>query len=112
MPDPTGKRRRASELVGLEAVLAEIDAVDKDIRNAQRDSSWTAVSALRRNKEVLMRRADELREDQAAEPVDPAQLAEALLGAVPELDDVTFARLAEAVDLRRGTRAARREVVR
>jgi hypothetical protein len=39
-------------------------------------------------------------------------MAEALVGAVPELDDVTFARLAEAVDLRRGTRQARREIVR
>jgi hypothetical protein len=109
---PRSPRKKPHELIGEEAIIAKIEEVRKDIQKARRDSSHTAVGNLARLEFDLLKRLDEIREDKGAAPVDPAAMAEALVGAVPELDDVTFARLAEAVDLRRGTRQARREIVR
>jgi hypothetical protein len=104
--------KKPHELSGEEAYVAKIEEIRRDIARARKDQSWTAASSMHKLEAELIRRLEEIREDRGAAPVDPAAMAEALVGAVPELDDVTFARLAEAVDLRRGTRQARREIVR
>jgi hypothetical protein len=82
---------------------AQLSAILKDIDSARDDESWTAVSALHGKARELRRELDEEKTPAAtpAEQLDDTALLELLLVSIPELPDAAFARLEDAVALRR-----------
>ena len=100
----TRGRLKPHELQTEEGLVAKIEEVRKAIRAATKDSSHTAIAALSRLELDALKWLYEIREESNSVAWDDPQLAEALVGAVPDLDDVTFRRLAAAVDSRRGLR--------
>jgi predicted DNA-binding ribbon-helix-helix protein len=95
-------RQKPSDLKGAAAIEAKIEEIRRDTARARKDGSHTAVSSLSKLEIECLRWLDEARqEEDTARGVDPAEMAEILIAGVAEIDDVTFRRLAAAVDERR-----------
>jgi len=106
MAGPAGLTRgklKPHELQTEEGLVAKIEEIRKAIRAATKDSSHTAISALSRLELDALKWLYEIREEsQSTVSWSDPELAETLVASVPELDEVTFRRLAAAVDQRRG----------